>query len=117
MTQSMPEAPDFAVELERPGRQKRGKGADRDGVHGSDIAVEDQSERRRNQPQSAREVQPFGAQMIAAEAEVRRERERKTDDGRLAGGAMVRRVVGEPRRDGEPQPERKARPVLPPPHF
>src|SRR4051795_8105114 len=111
MTQPMPEAPDFAVEVERPSRQKRGKGADRDGVHGSDIAVEAQSERRRNQPQSAREVQPFGAQMIAAEAEVRRERERKTDDGRMGRGGIVRGVAREPRRDGEPQPEREARPV------
>src|SRR3954467_12544211 len=114
MTQPMPEAPDFAVEVERPSRQKRGKGAGRDGVHGSDVAVEAQSERRRNQPQSAREVQPFGAQMIAAEAEVRRERERKTPAGRIGRGAIVLRLFGEPRRDGEPEPERKARPVLPP---
>src|SRR3954451_20053343 len=113
MTQPMPEAADFAVELERPSRQKRGKGADRDGVHGSDVAVEAQSERRRNQPQSAREVQPFGAQMIAAEAEVRRERERKTDDCPICCGGVVLSVVDEPPRDGEPEPERKARPVLP----
>src|SRR6267142_30509 len=70
--QPMPDPAELAIELERPRREQRDEGADRDRVDRRDvIRLEAEHERRDDEPQAAGEVDPFGAQVIAAEAEVR----------------------------------------------
>ena len=93
MPHSVPEAADFAIELERPGREERDESTDGHRVDRGDLTFEAQSERRGNEPQSAREVQPFGAQMIAAEAEVRGKRERDTADSSRGASDIEINVV------------------------
>src|SRR5258706_8468685 len=110
----MPKPAQLAIQLERPRREQRDERADRDGVdRGEVMALEAEDERRGGDPESAAEIQPFGAQVIEAEAEVRGEREQDAADGRVGGGDVVRRIVGQPGRNGEPQAKREACPVLP----
>src|SRR2546425_10858436 len=114
----MPEPAELAIELERPCGEQADEQADRDRVDGGNaVAVEAEHERRDHQPQPAAEIEPFGAQVIAAEAEVRGERQRQAANRGVGGRDIVRRVVREPGRNREPETEREARPGLPSPHL
>src|SRR5690349_14866297 len=114
----LPEPPKLAVELERPAREKRDEEAHGHGIDRGDMArLEAQAEGRRDEPQSDPEREPFAADMIATEAEMRCEREPEAADCGIGGRCILSRVIGDPRRNGEPEPEREARPVLPTPHL
>src|SRR5438477_8675747 len=114
----MPEPAQFAIELERPCREQRDEAAHRDGVDRRDVlALEAEYEGRSDDPDATAETQPFGAQMIDAEPEVRGEREQDAADRRVGGRDIVRGIVGKPGRKREPQAKREACPVLPAPHL
>src|SRR4051812_46207328 len=104
----MPQLAQFSIELERPCRKERDEAADRDGVDCSDvIPLEAEREGRGDEPQATDEAQPLATELVTAEAEVRRHRERKPANRRIGRGDVVRRIVGQPRRYREPEPERE----------
>src|SRR3954467_970736 len=93
----MPELSYLGVELERPRGEEHYERPDDDAAHGGDVVgIEAQHERRGEEPQATAEVQPLATHVIAAEAEVREERQGKPDEGGVGGRHVVCGVVRDP---------------------
>ncbi len=72
-------------------------------------------ERRHEQPERARAVEPFAFAAVERGLEVRRERERQAEKHGVRGRRGMVGVARGPGRNREPETEREARPFLPAP--
>src|SRR5262245_27482478 len=115
LVRPVPEPAEMLVERERGRRQPGDHRTDHQrvrGPHGGAGEVED--ERRAHEPHAQREVQPLRGQVVAREAlEVRAERQHQADEDRVPGRDLKLGVARQPRRHGEPETKREARPALP----